>query len=454
MQMTNRFQLHRPRRRPGFLLAAVILLASWLNPVLARDGFAPTTDSGALEYFLVITGGEVLEGVYADAHTSFVTRSLLPLGCRCVGSLIIDDEPDDLVRALEFASAQAQLVIVTGGLGPTPNDVTRESVATFLDVELREDPELLAFLERRFGQPRDQLRPNVRRQALIPDGGSFLPNPHGTSAGIIYPGNPPVVALPGPPRELQPMVRDALIPYLQERFGVRPPGSTATLRFVGAGQSLISQTLDDHALLPDQVTVGTHFEGGRVDFTFSLPGRSPDDLRQLKELTTAIRRHLGQYLYATDESSLEDVVVAAFLDRGASLAIAEIGSGGLIAAALHAGRRAEQLLIGTLAAPSMQQLEVFLPPPGSDAHVEGSAIERAKQLARQTGQKLGASWVIVSVPDPHPDTATPRILIALSMPGKDWATTHLTPPAPDAASRYRFSTQLLDWLRRELGRHP
>jgi molybdenum cofactor synthesis domain-containing protein len=434
------------------LVAALVVLVSGPDFVHARDGFAPTTDGGLLEYFLVIAGGEVLEGVYADAHTPFITRNLLPLGCRCVGSLIVDDVDEDLKSALEYASSRAQLVIVTGGLGPTPNDITRETVAAFLGIELREDPELLEFLERRFRQPRDELRPNVRRQALVPAGGAFLPNPHGTAAGLIYPGNPPIIALPGPPRELQPMVRDALKAHLQEHFGVRPPGTTVTMRFVGAGQSLISQTLEDLQLLPPEVTVGSVFDGGRVDFSFSLPGHSTPDRRQLKELTAAIQQQLGQYLYATDDATLEDVVVAAFLERNASLVVSEIGSGGIVAASLHAGRRSEQLMTATLAAPTPEKMQALVRQ--SDPDAGEATIDQARRLAQQSREQIRTTWALVAIPDIQPDTGQPSLLVALAMPGDGWMTAHFTRPAANPEARFRFSTQLLDWLRRELARLP
>jgi nicotinamide-nucleotide amidase len=448
MNVTNCLRILRLH---GWLRIAVllVLLDCW-HPVHARDGFAPTTDVGVLEYFLVITGGEVLEGVYADAHTPFLTRNLLPLGGRCVGSLIVDDVPEHLRSALEYASARAQLVVVTGGLGPTPNDVTRETVADFLGIELGEDPDLLAFLERRFRQPRHELRPNVRRQALVPAGGAFLANPHGTAAGLIYPGNPPIIALPGPPRELQPMVRDALRPYLQDRFGVRPPGTTVTMRFVGAGQSLISQTLEDQKLLPPEITVGSVFDGGRVDFSFSLPGHSTAERRQLDELTAAIQQQLGQYLYSTDDATLEDVVVAAFLERNASLVVSEIGSGGIVAASLHAGRGAEQLLIATLAAPTREKMQVLIRLPEPDA--AETKMDQVKQFARQARKQLASTWALTVIPDSHPDTGQPGLLVTLAMPEDRWATAHFMPPVSNPESRFRFSTQLLDWLRRELAR--
>jgi nicotinamide-nucleotide amidase len=435
------------------LVIAAILLAGDLNQAFAGEGSAPSTDAGTLDYFLVVTGGEVLTGVYADAHTSFIAQNLLPLGCRCVGSLMVDDEPGDLTRAIQFASSHADLVIVTGGLGPTANDITREIIAAFLGIDLQEDPELLAILERRFNQAGGQLRPNLRRQALVPAGGGYFINAHGTAAGLIYSGRTPIVALPGPPRELQPMVRDALVPYLQERFGIRPPGFTSTFRFVGAGQSLISQTLDDHGLLPPGARVGSVFDGGRVDFTVSLPGRSPANREKLDELGAAIRQHLGQYLYGTDDASLEDVVVRGLLERKATLTIAEIGSGGMIATSLHAGRRAEQLLIATLAAPTAEKMQILLPASESGSTTE-SMMDQVKGLARKAREQTGATWSLAAIPDVHPEHGNPILLVACGMPDERWVTVQLPPPAPSVESRFRFSTQLLDWLHRELVRHP
>ena len=158
------------------------------------------------------------------------------MGCRCVGSISIDDDPGQIKRALHFATNQAPLVIITGGLGPTPNDITRETLSEFTGIPLHEHPDALAEMERRFRQSRDQLRPNLRRQTLVPVRGGYLKNPDGTAVGLVFEGSSEksvMVALPGPPRELQPMVKNELVPFLQRRFGVRSFGSSMTLRFVG-----------------------------------------------------------------------------------------------------------------------------------------------------------------------------------------------------------------------------
>ncbi len=228
-----------------------------------------------IEYTIIVTGAELLTGVYADGHTQFITRSLLPMGLHCVGSISVDDKSKEIERALHYAAKQSQLIIVTGGLGPTDNDITREVLSEFTGVALRENPEVLAHMERRFRTPADQLPSNLRRQARVPVQGTYLGNTAGTAVGLVFEwNNKVVVALPGPPRELRPMVEQPLKSYLANRYGVRDNGCAVTLRFVGLGQSRIDQTLEDHVNLPEKLTLATQFADGRVDFTFSLPDDS------------------------------------------------------------------------------------------------------------------------------------------------------------------------------------
>jgi nicotinamide-nucleotide amidase len=439
------------RWRTFTLLALLNWGAACGATVAAQEDPKPSDGAATLDYVIVVTGGELLEGVFADAHTAFITRTLLPMGCRCVSSIIVDDRREEMLRALGYAVELAPLVIVTGGLGPTANDVTRETIAAFRNVELREDPEVLAMLERRFGQSRELLRPNLRRQAMVPVGGRHLPNAYGTAVGLVYPGAPSIVALPGPPRELQGTVDGALMDYLREQFGVRPPGASIRLRFVGAGQSQISQTIEEHLLLGTDVMVGSTFEGSRVDFTFSLAGRAEEDRRRLDELAMGVRRHLGEYLYAEDGSSLEDVVVSALLARGASLVIAEVGSGGLLAASLHAGERSDELLTAAFAAPTEVKMRRLLGMGDETSESFLSDTDRMKHTATRVRERGDATWGLAAGPETTAGGAA-SLRIVLVTPGDRWASVRLPVPARNIEARSRFATQVLDWLRRELAR--
>jgi nicotinamide-nucleotide amidase len=188
----------------------------------------------AMDYCVVVTGGELLEGAYPDGHTHYLTRTLRPLGLRCLSSMIADDRRADLFEALRFATNRAGLVLVTSGLGPTPNDITRETLGEFTGIPLKESEEALVAMER--------------------GSGSRVCNCGRTCASSASCRNQ------GVPQECQrqrqgscsrcachrdrpPQDRRAncspwcatLVPWLRERFGIHALGDSITLRFVGSG---------------------------------------------------------------------------------------------------------------------------------------------------------------------------------------------------------------------------
>jgi len=430
------------------------------RPLPAPAASAPDAGSAAaprppaakpIDYVIIVTGGELLHGLYPDSHTCFITRTLRPLGCHCVSSLIVDDDRPAILKALHFATQKASLVIVTGGLGPTINDITRETLAEFTGISLREHPDALAALERRFNQPKDQLRANLRRQALVPARGRYLKNPNGTAVGLVFAREDlVVVALPGPPRELQPMVKNELAPYLQERFGARPPGASLLLRFVGVGQSVISQRLQERVQLPPGVVVGSVFEGGRVDFTFELPGDTPEDQARLKRLAEQVRAQLGDYLYAEDGTSLEQVVVKAMLGRGGTLVLVEAGSGGHLAAAFNGAEGAAGLLSAAYVAPTEERLRQTLKVPDDQWAAWSAGPERAKGLAGAAAQRNQGGWVVVVGEAASAPSGSKGAWLVCRFPDGHCQQQQLTLRDGGEVARAGLTTPILDQLRRWL----
>lgn len=297
----------------------------------------PTPAIERHDYALVITGGELLKGTYPDGHTHFLTRTLRPLGFRCVGSVTVDDRAEDLRRGLRFAAGNAPLVIVTGGLGPTDDDVTRETLSAFTGIPLREEPALVAAMERsRPDRPSSQLPDNLRRQARVPAKGTYLANPNGTAVGLVFESDShTIIALPGPPRELRPMVTRELIPFLSGKLGVKPIECSILLRFAAIGESTIDQTLKQHVKIPEGAVVSSQFDDGRVDLTFTMNRDTAGNQERLDRLKEDIRKHLGANIYADDESTLEDVVMERIEAQNLTVTIAEIGTGGAVVSALN-----------------------------------------------------------------------------------------------------------------------
>ena len=329
-------------------------------------------------YVVVVTGSEILAGAFPDGHTHFLTRTLRPLGLQCAGSMTVNDGKDDIQAALKFAAERAELVIVTGGLGPTDNDLTCEAISEFTGIPVEEHPEVLARVARRFRTPVDKLQANLRRQTRVPVGGSYLENANGTAVGVVFEtANGAIVALPGPPRELQPMVEGQLVPYLNRRFGTHLPGSSLTVRFVGLGQSSIDQRMKQQSILPENVVLSSQFEGGRVDFTFSLPEENGENRRELEELKKRILQEFDESVYATDEkTTLEDAVVALLRERGEKLVLAEIASGGSVGASFSTAEDSGNVLVGAYSAPDSESMWQLLRP--DDAPRE--AVEEANLL--------------------------------------------------------------------------
>ncbi|MCU0871403.1 MAG: molybdopterin-binding protein [Pirellulaceae bacterium] len=411
----------------------------------------PPPPDKAIDYAIVVTGRELLVGAYADSHTQFLTKTLRGLGLHCVYSMSVDDAGTDIAEALRYALAKVPLVIVTGGLGPTENDVTRQSLAEFTGVPLREHPEILQDMEQRMGVPRDQMRANLRRQSQVPTRGTYLKNGSGSASGLVFDlGDKVIVALPGPPRELQPMVRDALLPYLSRRFGTRLPGCSLTIRFVGPGQSQIDQTMKDHAPLPADVLVSSQFDAGRVDFTFAFPDDNAENLARLEQLKQQTTQCLGDYIYAADETTtLEQHVVSLLERRGVTLAIGEAGSGGSLAAALDSVEGAERQVVGAYVARTGERLRHLLRVPEATWLTAASGAEQAQLLATELAAAASAPWAVVVGDTQRDDRGATHVDVVFRHPDGHLENLRLGVRAGDAG-RAHLTTQLLDQLRRRL----
>jgi len=402
-------------------------------------------------YVIVVTGAELLSGIYPDGHTYFITQTLRPLGLQCVGSMSVDDKQDDIAEALRYAADKASLIIVTGGLGPTPNDITRETLSDFTSIPLAEHPEVLQNMTRRFSVSPQKLRSNLRRQTQVPTRGTYLKNANGTAVGLVFEkAEAVIVALPGPPRELQTMVRDELVPYLSRRFGTRLPGRSIKLRFVGLGQSQIDQTLKDHVPLAPDIMVCSQFDGSRVDFTFSLGGDTPRDQARLEELKDTILKHLGDSVYADDETSLEQRVVELLAARRATLSLAEVGSGGSLAAAISGADGTHRVLAGAYVAPTAERLRRLLGV--SDEHWAAgtSRSQRTQRLAAAASEATASQWALAVGEPWRNERGVDYVDIVFKMPGGRLESRQVRFRGTGELARSRLSTQLLDQLRRRL----
>ncbi|MHB8970339.1 MAG: molybdopterin-binding protein [Pirellulaceae bacterium] len=409
-------------------------------------------DEHAVDYSIVVTGNELLTGVYPDGHTHFLTRTLRPLGLRCVGSMSVDDQAADIKQALQFACSHSQLVLVTGGLGPTDSDITREVLSEFTGIALAEHSDVLQSMEQRLNTPRDKLRANLRRQTQVPTRGTYLANKTGSAVGLVFEAeNATIVALPGPPRELQPMVGDALVPYLARRFGTHTTGCSVTIRFIGIGQSQIDQTMKDHMHLLTDVMETSQFEAGRVDFTFALPNDGPEDHARLEQLRQEFHQHLGEFIYADNATTtLEDCVSAQLLAAGHTIAVVEVGSGGNLAAALCHTQRAAQVVAGAFVAPTEDQVRTVLGI--ADEAWNGLAEpDRLALLASSAAQHTKSSWsIVIGAAQQGPQASVLPVTVCIRQPEGTVQVSSQRWPGAAASAQAGLTSELLDKLRRVL----
>ena len=406
-------------------------------------------------YMIVVTGSELLRGAYADAHTYFLTRTLKRLGARCVGSVTVGDRAEDLHEALEYAGTRADLTIVTGGLGPTDDDITRGVVSKYSGIPLLENSGVIASLELRYAN-RGELPPNLRRQGLTPSRGTYLPNVVGSAVGLVFEGDRKViVALPGPPRELRPMVRNGLIPYLGRRFGLQVNQSSVALRFVGIGESSIQKVIDSKLKVPDDIQISSTFQAGRVDITLSLDGSSAAVLGRLNQLKEDFRSQLGEHIYSEGGSSLEERIVSLLAAKGARLVLVEVGTGGAISDQLSTVDGSEGVFSGGYVASSHREvLRLFGDEraPASRDMDKSSSESLGRALAQAASQVVGSEWALVVTRGQTEGSGSGPLWITAGSRSHGYASKRTLLTGKGRSKRERIVTQALDLLRRRLNR--
>jgi nicotinamide-nucleotide amidase len=313
--------------------------------------------AGPVRAGILVTGTEVLTGRISDRNGPWVSERLAEEGVEVAHILVVGDRPDDLQSALRFMESEGMdLIVTSGGLGPTADDLTAEVVAGFAGRPLRLDEEMeekitaiLRGFARRFNFDEEAIRESNRKQALVPEGAIAL-DPVGTAPGLVVPaGERVVLVLPGPPRELQPMWPAALATGpLRELLARATPLHGYTLRMFGIPESEIARSLrelDAEGVPLEQVEITTCLRRGEIE----VDVRYRDDAAETAQRVQAglAERH-PRHLFSVDGTTIDQQV--ARLLRGRRLALAESCSGGLMAARITSVPGASEYLAGGVVA--------------------------------------------------------------------------------------------------------
>src|SRR5215469_4200882 len=280
---------------------------------------------------LINTGTELLLGDVQDAHLAFIAREILLLGLRIEERRTVPDS-DVIRRTLTELFPHCEILFVTGGLGPTTDDITREMVAESLGLKLHQDPQLLAWLQQRLRVRRIKWSSGIARQADVLTGAEVLPNEHGSASGSYLKANinprfpsPHVFVLPGPPRELQPMFRKFAMPILKSIVEVPLPVERRSYSIAGVGESLVENAIGKKVLAIPGIELGYCARPGEVEV------RIIGDPNAIRAADAVIRYGLGASIFSDNDEALEAVVVRLLKQRTETLATAESCTGGLIA---------------------------------------------------------------------------------------------------------------------------
>jgi nicotinamide-nucleotide amidase len=284
---------------------------------------------------IICIGTELLLGHIINSNASFIAGKLAGLGIDSYFQTTVGDNPGRLSDTLRTALDRSDIVITTGGLGPTVDDITTEIIAKSTSRKVILEQDVLKDIADFFRRMNKKIPKDSLKQVLIPEGAKWLRNPYGTAPGLIVECDEKVIiALPGPPREMQPMVENRVIPYLKKKVKAQGPGAiikSRSLRLIGLAEAKVNEHVKDLLKLGGNVTVGIYAKQAEVELKImakAKDGAAAD--AGIKKVENVIRRRLKPYIYGADNETLADNVIAALIKREKTIAVAESCTGGLL----------------------------------------------------------------------------------------------------------------------------
>ncbi len=375
---------------------------------------------------IITIGTEILLGEIVDTNTRYIARTLRDLGVDIYRTITIGDNTERIAATIRASMQRAEIIITTGGLGPTVDDPTREAVAMAAGVETEFRPDLWEQVVENIGRYGRQPSENQKRQAFVPKGALGIENPVGTAPCFIVEFSSPlpkgegpgvragaVIALPGVPKEMEYILHESIIPYLQKRFDLSDVIKIRLLHCSGLGEGLIDEKIADLETLSNP-TVGLAAHTGVVDIRIAAKAKSEAKANQMiAEIENKIRLRLGNVVFGVDEDKLENVVLDAVAKRGWTLVAIESGLEG--------------------------RLSRIVPHTASHPDLDPAALLEAVRAARAESKAEAALGVSV-----YPDERAAEMVLIIPKGEKTHRITYGGPPR----SLPRWAMNIaLNWLR-------
>ncbi|ADP32207.1 competence/damage-inducible protein A [Bacillus atrophaeus] len=375
---------------------------------------------------IIAVGSELLLGQIANTNAQFISKELAEIGINVFYHTAVGDNPERLKQVIRIAEERSDFIIFSGGLGPTKDDLTKETIANVLGRPLVLDDEAFQSIEDYFKKTKRTMSPNNRKQALVIEGSDVLANKFGMAPGMLTEHEARLyMLLPGPPSELHPMFENEAKPLLLEKLGSNEKIVSTVLRFFGIGESQLEADLEDIIDAQTNPTIAPLAADGEV--TLRLTAKHADESeteRLLKETEAVILDRVGEFFYGYDDTSLVKELSKACKEKGMTLSSAESFTGGLFAEWLTDLSGASQLFAGGVVCYSneMKQHTLGVKPDTLQqfgAVSKECAGELASGIQRLTGSDIGISFTGVAGPEGQEGHAPGHVFIGIFADGKE-----------------------------------
>lgn len=353
---------------------------------------------------IISIGTELLLGNIVNTNSAFLSSELAGLGIDVYHHLTVGDNADRLESLIRDAIGRCDIIITTGGLGPTSDDITKETIAKAAGKKLVTDEVELEKLKGFFKKRNRRMTPNNIKQAYIPEGSIAVPNDNGTAPGIIMElEDTTIIMLPGPPGEMKPMFRKEIVPYLRKKS--KQSLVSVNLKFFGIGESALEHELYDLVLNQTEPTIATYAGEGEVRVRLTSRAKNEGKLPpSMTELIEVIEERLGQYIYCRGDDTIQQVTGKMLINGGKTLSIAESCTGGRVSSLITSVPGISKVYRGTIVSYNNQIKEKLLGISEKTLKEYGAvsihtALEMAKGVKRVCNADIGLSVTGIAGPD-------------------------------------------------------
>ncbi len=408
---------------------------------------------------IIAVGSELLLGQITNTNATFISSRLAEIGVDVHYHTVVGDNPMRLNEVIKIAESRADVLIFSGGLGPTKDDMTKETIANHIDSTLVSDDDALQYIEDYFARSKRKMTENNKKQALVLKGATVLANRTGMAPGMAVKNKEKhYILLPGPPHEMRPMLVDEAIPYLLGLIGKNEVITSRVLKFYGIGEAELEHLIQPILEKQSNPTVAPLATAEAVTLRITAKSKSINDANELiNPVETEIRSIVGDYIYGVDDDTLSSKAVDLLKEKGFTLSAAESLTAGLFMAELANEPGVSSVLLGGVV---VYNNDVKVEQLGIDKGLldEYGVVSKecaallATNVKRKFSSSVGIGITGAAGPTPHDGKPVGIVWIGLALPNEKTATYKLDLSGMRNANRERAGRFALYYLIKELSK--